>query len=58
MDFNLSSPAPWGVGGYSNIKVVYVCHAGFKNGGLREQPLTENGGLSELPHMGKKGIWS
>ena len=49
-----------GAGGYSNIK-VYICAAlGLKMRGLREQPLTENGGggvFSELPHTGK-GFWS
>ena len=37
-----------GVGGegreYSNMKLVYMCRTGFKNGGLREHPLTEMGG--------------
>ena len=32
-----------GRGGYSNMKLVCMCHTGFKNGGLREWPLTENG---------------
>ena len=39
------------------MKVVYtgMCHGGFKNRGLRERPLTENGSgggewLSELAH--------
>ena len=31
------------------MKAVYMCHGGFKNKGLKERPLTENGGgLSEL----------
>ena len=38
------------------MKLVYMCRTGFKNGGLREQPLTEmGGGLSERPLMGKTG---
>ena len=32
------------------MKVVYMRYGGFKNRGLRERPLTENGGLSELAH--------
>ena len=40
-----------GVGVYSNLKVVYMCHREFKNRGLKEQSLTENGGLSELTYM-------
>ena len=31
------------------MKMVYMCHGGFNNRGLREHPLTENGELSELP---------
>ena len=27
------------------MKVVYMCHGGFKNRGLRERLLTENGGF-------------
>ena len=34
---------------------VYMCRTGFKNGGLRKPPLTENGGLSERPLMRKLG---
>ena len=40
------------------MKLVYMCRTGFKNeGGLRERPLTENGGwgLSERPLTGKTG---
>ena len=33
-----------------------LCHGGFKNRRLREWPLTENGDLSELTHMWKKGV--
>ena len=32
-----------------------MCRTGFKNGGLREWPLTENGWLSERPLRGKTG---
>ena len=32
------------VGEYSNMKLVYICRALFKNGGLKERPLTENAG--------------
>ena len=32
------------------MKIVYMCHGGFKIMGLRERPLTENGGFSELAH--------
>ena len=35
---------------------VYMCHGGFKNRGLRERPVTENGGLSELAHTRKGGF--
>ena len=42
-------------GGYSDMKLVYICHTGFKNGGLRERPLTENGWLSERPFTGRTG---
>ena len=48
-----------GGGGYSNMKLVYICRALFKNGGLKERPLTENkarvGVLSERPLTGKTG---
>ena len=39
------------------MKLVYICAAqGLKmGGGLRELPLTENGGLSERPLAGKTG---
>ena len=40
------------------MKVVYMCHGGFKNRGLRDRPLTENGRLSELAYTCKKGFWS
>ena len=40
--------APRGVRGYSYMKVVYMCRPEFENGGLRERPLTENGGLQPL----------
>ena len=33
-----------GVGVYSYMKVEYMCHPEFENGGLREKPLTENEG--------------
>ena len=32
------------VGLYLYMKVVYMCHPEFENGGLREKPLTENEG--------------
>ena len=42
------------------MKLVYICRALFKNGGLKERPLTENAGwgggagvLSERLLMGK-----
>ena len=52
-----------GVRGYSNIKVVYMCHGGFKNRGLREWTVTENGGgggggFQNWPTREKKGFWS
>ena len=41
------------------MKLVYICRALFKNGGLKERPLTENAGrgrvLSERPLTGKTG---
>ena len=40
------------------MKLVYICRALFKNGGLKEWPLTENAGrgvLSERPLTGKTG---
>ena len=47
-----------GVGvGYSNMKLVYMCRAGYKNGRLRERPLAENWGLSERPLNGKTGYF-
>ena len=46
-------PGGAGEAGYSNMKLVYMCRTGFKNGGLRERPLTENRGLSERPLTGK-----
>ena len=48
----------WSCGGDSNIKVVYMCRTGFKNGGLlRERPPTENGGggFQSCPHR-QKGV--
>ena len=44
------------------MKLVYMCRTGFKNGALREWPLTENGGwgwggLSERPFTGKTGTF-
>ena len=33
---------PMGGGGYSNMKLVYMCRAGFKNGGLRQRPHTRS----------------
>ena len=43
------------------MKLVYICRALFKNGGLKERPLTENAGrggvLSERPLTGKTGDW-
>ena len=38
---------------YDLVKLVYISRTGFKNGGLRERPLTEKGGLSERPLTGK-----
>ena len=37
------------------MKLVYICRALFKNGGLKERPLTENAGgvLSERLLTGK-----
>ena len=45
-------------GGCSNIKVVHMCRTGFKNGGLREWPLTENwgGGFQSCPTPAKTGF--
>ena len=40
---------------YSSMKLLYMCRAGFKNGRLKERPLTENEGLSERPLTGKTG---
>ena len=37
------------------MKLVYMCRTGFKNGGRRERPLTENGDLSERALTGKIG---
>ena len=39
------------------MEVVYMCHGGFKNMGLRERSLTENGGggFRTGPHV-KKGV--
>ena len=53
--FSVVCVYPGRVVGYLNMKLVYICRAGFKNGGLRERPLTENEGLSERPLTGKTG---
>ena len=46
---------PWrGWGGYSCMKVVYMCRRRFQNGGIRKWPLTENGGLLEQFFTEKK----
>ena len=37
-------------GAVLNYESGMLCHGGFKNRGLREWPLTENGDLSELAH--------
>ena len=37
-------------GAVLNYESGILCHGGFKNRGLREWPLTENGDLSELVH--------
>ena len=37
--------------GVSNMKVVYMCHGGFKNTGFRERPLTKYGGGGAGFHM-------
>ena len=45
-------------GVYSNMKVVYMCHGGFKNRALRERPLTKKwggGGFQNWPTR-KKGV--
>ena len=34
----------WLAWGYSNMKLVYMCHGGFKIGGLRSGPLLKIGG--------------
>ena len=34
-------------GVYSDMKLVYMCRTGFKNGGLRERHLSEKGGGGE-----------
>ena len=46
-----------GRGWYPYMKVEYMCRRGIKNGGLRERPLNENEGLSELPLTEKKLSW-
>ena len=39
------------------MKLVYMCRAEFKNGGLRQRPLTENGGaFRTAPHGKKQGV--
>ena len=53
--FSVVCVYPGRVVGYLNMKLVYICRAGFKTGGLRERPLTENDGLSERPLTGKTG---
>ena len=42
-------------GGYSYMKVVYMCRPEFENVGLRKRPLTENGELSEQFLTEKRG---
>ena len=43
------------------MKLVYICRALFKSGGLKEQPFTENAGrggcFQSCPSREKKGIW-
>ena len=50
------------MGGYSNMKLVYICRALFKNGGLKERPLTENAGrggaFRAAPHGKNRGFGS
>ena len=47
----------WVRGGYSNMKVVYMCYGGFKITGLRERPLTENrGGAFRTGQHVKNGV--
>ena len=53
----------WGWGwGYSNMKLAYMCRAGYKNRKLRERPLAENGGgggtFRATPNGKNKGSWS
>ena len=38
------------------MKLVYMCHGGFKNRGLRERPLTGNGGFQNWPTREKGGF--
>ena len=45
----------------SNMKLVYICRASFKNGGLKERPLTENAGrgggaFRAAPHRKNRGF--
>ena len=45
-------------GGYSNMKLVYMCRAGYENGRLRERPCAGGWGvgmLSERLLTGKTG---
>ena len=48
--------------GYSNMKLVYICRALFKNGGIKERPLTENVGRGAVfraaPHGKIRGFGS
>ena len=37
------------------MKVVYMCHPEFENGGLREWPLTENGVFQSGPSLKNEG---
>ena len=41
------------------MKLVYICRALFKNGGLKERSLTENAGgcFQSGPSREKQGIW-
>ena len=46
------------------MKLVYICRALFKNGGLKERPLTENAGrrggcaFRAAPHGKNRGFGS
>ena len=43
------------------MKLVYICRALFKNGGLNERPLTENAGRGDAfraaPHGKNRRFW-